>query len=193
MDAQKINLKFYTEDGERVSPESWRRALNSWIQGDPQEVLVDVADYSHLHRGPVAVLAGHHANYAIDWSDGKLGLLYSRKQPLPGDFPGRLVAVYRALLEGCRRLEEDSSLGRRVSFQADRSVLILNDRLLAPNTDDTYKAILPDLDELLGTLYAGSPFAVSRDPDPKRRLTLEIVAQGDWKVADLLGNIQVFA
>jgi hypothetical protein len=193
MDVQKISLKLYADNGEDISPESWRRALNAWIQREPKEVLVDVADYSHLHRGPVAVLAGHHASYAIDGSDGKLGLLYSRKQPLPGDFSGRLATAYRVLLEGCRRLERDSSIGHRVSFRADRSVLILNDRLLAPNAEDTYRAVLPHLDELLRTLYAGSPFTVSRDPDPKRRFTLEIAAQGEWKVADLLGNIRAFA
>ena len=193
MDAQKINLKICMDDGVHVTPESWRRALNSWIRRGREEVLVDVADYSHLHHGPAAVLVGHHANYAIDRCDGKLGLLYSRKQPLPGDFSQRLGAVYGALLEACKRLEEDSSIGHQVSFQADRSVLILNDRLLAPNTEDTRKAIMPDLDDLLGTLYAGSPFTVSRDPDPKRRFTLEIAAQGEWKVADLLGNIRAIA
>lgn len=186
----KINLKFYLDDGREIEPQTWLKTFNAWIPATPDEVLVDVADYSHIPSGPVTLLAGHEANTSIDNTDGELGLLYARKQPAEGEFPDWLRAAFRAALKTCRRLEEDPTPDRPVRFRGDRVLLVLNDRLLCPNTDETLAAVRPHLQPLLKALYGGAETAVRRTPDSRHRFGLYIQAEGEFSVADLLENLE---
>ena len=189
MDTHRISLKFYLKDGRDIEPETWFRTFNTWIPTTTDEVLVDVADYSHVHKGPVTLLVGHDANYSIDNTDGELGLLYDRKQPLDGALSDQLRTIFLRALNASRRLEEDPSIGDLVSFRGDETLLVLNDRLHAPNTEETLAALTPDLKSLLVTLYAGADFRFQHNPDPKQRFTLNIRAEGDWDTAALLKNL----
>ncbi len=190
MDTHRINLKFYLKNGRDIEPETWFRTFNTWIPITTDEVLVDVADYSHVHKGPVTLLVGHDANYSIDNTDGELGLLYDRKQPLDGAPSEQLRTAFLGALKACRRLESDLSIGDRVTFRGDEVLIVLNDRLHAPNTEETLADLMPDLRDLLADLYAGADFHFQRNPDPKQRFTLSIRAEGDWDTAALLKNLE---
>jgi hypothetical protein len=48
------------------------------------------------------------------------------------------------------------------------------DRLAAPNDDATLEALRPDLDAVLGSVYAGAEAAVERIRDPKEPFTLRV-------------------
>ena len=187
MDTHKINVKFFLEKGHDVAPETWFQTFNEWIPDEQNEVWVDVADYSHVKAGPVTLLVGHEANYSIDNTNERLGLLYCRKQPQDGTFADRLKAAFRRACQTCQRLEEN--LDGQVSFRGNQAQLTLNDRRLAPNTKNTLKAIRSDLEALLNTLYAGANITLEHDSDPKRLFTLNIQAEGDWKINNLLENI----
>ncbi len=55
--------------------------FHRWIQDHVcPELLIDVADYRHVPNGPGVMLIGHEANYSLDMTKGRLGLLYNRKQ-----------------------------------------------------------------------------------------------------------------
>ena len=190
MDAQKINVKYYLKDGGNIGPEDWFKTFNTWIPDPGDDVLIDVHDYSHMQAGPVILLVGHYGNYGIDNTHGRLGLLYGRKQPLEGSFSERLRAAFLTTFQTCRRLEEDPNLKGRVTFQGDEAQLVLNDRLLAPNTEETLAAVAPDLKGLLEALYPGADVDFKHNPDPKQRVTLDIKADGTWDMATLLKNIQ---
>ena len=60
-DLQRINVKLYLEDPTALSAKETFRIFNSWIPTTPDEVLIDVADYSHVPDGPVTLLVGHDA------------------------------------------------------------------------------------------------------------------------------------
>src|SRR5258706_8490650 len=153
METHKIIVKFFAEDGSRVRGEEFVPIFHSWIQQQaiPAHLLIDVADYQHVPNGPGTVLVAHEANFSTDHEDGKLGLMYVRKQPAPGDFFERLKLSFRSCLQGCARLEADAKL----RFKTDHSILRLNDRLLAPNSGETFKATQPDLTRLIDQLYPG--------------------------------------
>ena len=174
MNAYRIQIKFYLESGQAIAPDTWFRVFNTWIPVTTDEVLVDVADYSHVHNGPVTLLVGHEANYSIDRTDGKTGLLYDRKQPSNGSFRNRLKAAFVSALKACRRLETDPILAGSASFRLDEVLFVLNDRLLAPNSVETLEAVRPDLEQVLAKLYNGAGFDIEHDPDPGRRFTLRI-------------------
>src|SRR5947207_196548 len=143
METHKIIVKFFAEEGSGVPGEGFVPIFHSWIQQQaiPEHLLIDVADYQHVSGGPGTVLVAHEANFSTDREDGKLGLMYTRKQPAPGDFFARLKQAFRACLAGCARLETDAHL----RFKTDQAIVRLNDRLLAPNTSETYKAGEPAL------------------------------------------------
>ncbi len=85
IELQHINVKLFVRDPEKVDLEAVVPVFHSWIQGQIfDELLLDVADYSHVPDGPGVVLIGHEADYALDNTDGRLGVRYNRKAPWPG-------------------------------------------------------------------------------------------------------------
>src|SRR5205814_1119849 len=114
-------------------------------------LLIDVADYKHVPEGPGTVLVSHEANIYTDQGEGRLGLLYFRKQPFAGaaTFAERLRATFRDALEACNLLEEEPALHGRVRFRTDELLFRVYDRLLAPNTDETFAEVKPELEAFL--------------------------------------------
>ena len=67
MNLQHINIKFYLENPETVDLAEYSTVFNSWIQQKRLEgLLIDVADYLHVHHGPGIMLIGHEADYSLD-------------------------------------------------------------------------------------------------------------------------------
>lgn len=189
MDTNKINLKFYLEKGQDTDPETWFEVFNTWIPDTPDEVLIDVADYSHVHRGPVTLLVGHEANYSIDNTDGRRGLLYDRKQPLEGTAGHRIGSALSKAVAACVRLEDEPRFSGSVRFLGNEFLLVLNDRLLAPNTGETLEAIQEHLDSVLNVFYSGSAHSVDHTGDSNGRFTLLVKSEGPSAMAKLMENL----
>ena len=186
MPTHKISVKFYLDQGHNIAPDTWFKTFNNWISAhNGAEVLLDVADYSHVPNGPVTLLIGHEYDISIDDTDAKRGLLYNRKQPNGSDFAQQLSSAVRAACTICHRLEAEEA----VTFRGDELKLVLNDRLNAPNNENTHNAINDDLQVLLNQLYNGSGVAAERRKDAKQRFTLDIRAEGNWPVVKLLENL----
>ena len=153
-------------------------------------IATSIADYSHVRPGPVTLLVGYEANYSIDNTDNRLGLLYNRNRPLDGDLSERLHAVFVAALKACVRLEDAPLLRNKVKFSGEELSLVLNDRLLAPNTQETFTALDPTLKDLFNTLYGGGEYTIEHNQDAKQLFSLSIKAKGDWAIPTLLKNIE---
>src|SRR6266851_2898772 len=83
--------------------------FHRWIQDRVcPEMLIDVADYRHVPNGPGVVLMGHEANYSLDNTKGRLGLLYSRKQS-GGEAQENLRQAFDAAVAACGRLEQEAA------------------------------------------------------------------------------------
>ena len=188
-DLQRINVKFFLADPGALEAEQAFRIFNSWISQPSDELLVDVADYSHVPFGPVTLLVGHAANYGIDDGDGRRGLLYARKQPLPGSLTDRLRSILTAGLQACCRLEETAELDGRVRFQGDELLLVANDRLHAPNTEETFATLEPQLAPVLKALFADVPVSYERNRDPGERFNLRVKVQASPDISALLANL----
>ena len=186
---QRINIKFYLEDSAAFSAEEAFRIFNSWIPTTTDEVLIDVADYSHVPEGPVTLLVGHEANYSLDNDHAELGLLYSRKQPAEGNLAARLKSALMAALKACQRLEAEPSLEGKVKFRGGDILLVANDRLNAANDAEGESALRAELEPLLAKLFAGAEYAIERDSDARLRLNLRIRAKTEANAAALLCNL----
>ena len=170
MDSYKLAVKFFFENPALIHSQDLIPVFHRWIQTRALEghQLIDVADYEHVHNGPGTLLVSHEANLHADLGDGRLGLLYIRKQPLAGSFNDRLHSVFKYVLTAARMLEEDEALGGRVKIGTGELVLQINDRLLAPNTPQTFAEVKVGLESFLTQLYGVQPVALEYRPDAER-------------------------
>lgn len=190
MDIQHLNVKFFVEQPGAVDFEPFLSIFNRWIQdGVCDELLVDVADYRHVIAGPGVVLIGHEANYSVDQTGNRLGLLYNRKAHVAGSVQDRLRQAVRSALLACRRLEEDPGLQGTLRFRGQEVHLLINDRLIAPNTEDTFAAFTPDLHVLFDRLYGEANYTIRHVADPRERFTVHVETPTPFDVAVLLNTL----
>ncbi len=184
-DLQRLNIKFYLEDETSVSPEEVFRIFNRWISEPRDEVLIDVADYTHIPNGPQTLLVGHESDYSLDNTDGRMGLRYGRKRPVDGDARQCLRAALSAALNACQRLEEAPEVEGRVQFRGAELQMSVFDRLGSPNSAQTLEALREDLLAVLSEIYGEAQISLTRDEDERQCLTMQIQAQGDFSVASM--------
>ena len=188
MNVQHINIKLFIENPQAVRLDHFAGIFNTWIQRRlTDDLLIDVADYLHVHHGPGIVLIGHEANYSLDNASGRLGLLYNRKEQLDGSTQDKLIQAVRSTLTAARRLEQE----QRIRFVGGELQLVINDRLLAPNTLETFAALEADLKMLFDRLYKGKGYELSQRPDPRERFTVNVKAGANFAVEALLQNLGV--
>ncbi len=167
---QRIALKVFLDERSALSPRDVIPVFHRWIQTRAVDgLLIDVADYTHLPTGPLALLVGHEGRYVLDRGDGRLGLQYVRTQPLDGPLETRLRAAAGMLLRAARLLEEDAALAGPVRFRRDEIEWVANDRLLAPNTPDTLAAVRPAFESFLAALPGGAPWTLTPRTGPGAR------------------------
>ena len=188
MNLQHINIKFYLENPETVNLAQYGSIFNAWIQGQRlEELLIDVADYLHVHHGPGIMLIGHEADYSLDQRAGRLGLLYNRKEQLDGTNLHKLAQAARAALTAAQILEKENGL----KFIGSEVQVIVNDRLLVPNTADSFEALEPDLQAFFAALYDGAEYELEHLVNPRERFTVNVKTGTSFDVDALLQNISV--
>ncbi len=189
----KLDLKVFTAADSRIEPPELIPVFHGWIQdGRLDEMLIDVADYSHVHHGPGVLLIAHDAQYHFDQGGGRDGLLYSRRREtrhVPADPEDRLRGVFRHALAACRALEEEPALAGRLSFPGDELLLRVNDRLTATTPEELERVVEPVLRPLLPELYPGAEVEVTRSGDGKEPAGLHLRASEAPGMAALLDRL----
>ena len=190
MNVQHINLKFFIEDPETVNLADYSAVFNSWIQKHTlEELLIDVADYLHVHHGPGIMLIGHEADYSLDNRAGRLGLLYNRKAQLEGTTQEKLVQATRAVLTAAQILEKENGL----KFNGQELQIIINDRLLVPNTAEVFAVLELDLRAFFDRFYNRAEYSLSHHTDSRERFTVNVKAGSSFDVETLLKDLSVEA
>jgi hypothetical protein len=188
MNVQHINIKLFIENPETVNLADYSAVFNTWIQKHAlDELLIDVADYLHVQNGPGLLLIGHEADYSLDNRAGRLGLLYNRKKQLEGTTQEKLAQATRALLIAAQLLEKENGL----QFNTQEIQVLINDRLLVPNTAETFVKLEPELRTFFDKLYNGTEYEISYRTDPRERFTVEIRAVTRFDMEKLLNNLSL--
>ncbi len=161
---QHIRVKVFAR--RPVSIDGAIAVFHRWIQTRAcPEMLIDVADYRHVPDGPGVILIGHEASYSLDNTKGRLGLLYSRK--LEGGGPQEnLRQAYDAAMAACRRLEQEPEFAGKLEFGSECEFSI-NDRLLAPNRDETYAALTPEFEQFFKSVWGEDAYTMARKGEPR--------------------------
>ena len=189
MEISRISYKVFMGQGENVTTKTWFEVFNTWIHEPDNDVLVDVADYTHVKNGPQTILVGHQANYAIDTTDGRFGFLYSRKRNLDGNLAENLEEVITTGLRACKRLDEDDRLSDSIMFNGGSAQIVLNDRLGASNNADTFHALKSELSPILQRLYGGTGCGMTWDDGYGKRLTVNLQPSGEFSPSQMLENL----
>ena len=188
MNIQHINIKLFIENPESVNLADYSAVFNTWIQKHKlDELLIDVADYLHVHNGPGLILIGHEADYSLDNRLGRLGLLYNRKEPLDGSTQEKFAHATRAILNVAQLLKKENGL----KFNTQELQVMINDRLLAPNTIETFVTLEPELRTFLDKLYGGAEYEISYKTDPRERFTVEVKTATHFDVETLLNIVSL--
>src|SRR5262245_27155878 len=171
MELHRIGVKFFAAELASVPLQNFIPIFHGWIQKQSlaAHLLIDVHDYSHVQDGPGILLVAHEANLSIDTGDGRPGLLYYRKTPTALPPTEHVAVILKSALQACRLAEKDA----RVHFNLDEFVLIANDRLNAPNSEQTLQELQPAIAGALERVFEGAKFHLTRtSQDPKERLTV---------------------
>ena len=188
---QRFAVKLYLDPRSAVAPRACIRIFHRWIQqGAVPGLLIDVADYTHLTGGPRVVLVAHEGNYALDDADGRMGLVYTRKQPLDGPLMDRLAAAAGALLAAAVRLEQDtaSTADGGATFLTSEVAVAANDRLAAPRSDDTQAAFRRAAAGLGARLFGGAAVEAHLLADSDR-IGFTLATTGPASLAELSSRL----
>jgi hypothetical protein len=149
MDLYKLGIKRFIKPTGTVEVRDFIPVFHQWIQQQsiPGHLLLDVHDYAHVQDGPGILLVAHEGNFNLGSEDGRLGLSYTRKQPIEGG----LAALVKIV---------DAAAGQLngLTFDEHEMLVFSNDRLLAPNTAEGRSTFEPIVAKL------GKPALFSHDP-----------------------------
>lgn len=188
MDLQRFCVKFFARPPAEVDDGAFIEIFHEWIRRKRLPgILIDVADYRHVHRGPGVMLIGHEANIAMDRAAGRLGLLYQRKTAQSGALSERILAAVEGARRACRYLEAEPRLGGRLLLDDGGFEFSANDRLLAPNEPTAAAAVSAALAAVAVNLYPEG-FAVEHIPGgPGERLRIHVGSARTDATARLAG------
>ncbi|MGE3536132.1 MAG: hypothetical protein AB7N91_01700 [Candidatus Tectimicrobiota bacterium] len=195
MNSAKYDVKIFLDETSEVEPAEYIPVFHRWIQEQRlPELLIDVADYRHVHHGPGVVLVAHDGQYAMDAAEGRPGLLYSRRRETHASRAAlrggedRLRSVLHDALTACQYLESDPVFAGRLRFRGDELLLWCNDRLV-PDTEETYAALAQHVAACAARLYPGQAVEVTRRSDRTGRVGVWVRAAGAPAVETLLARL----
>jgi hypothetical protein len=169
---QHVRVKIFASESGRADLGDAIPVFHRWIQDRVcPEMLIDVADYRHVPNGPGVMLIGHEASYSLDNTKGRLGLLYSRKQA-GGEAQENLRQAFDAAVAACGRLEQ--AFAGKLKFDAGDCEFSINDRLLAPNREDTYLALKPEFERFLAKVWGVDSYAVERKGEDRELFQISV-------------------
>jgi hypothetical protein len=190
VDLHKFGIKLFAVDANGFDILKLIPMYHRWIQQKTlEDLLIDVADYSHVPAGPGVMLIAHEGNYALDETGHERGVVYYSKQPLPGELPERFAQVARKTLKAAQLMTGDAELNGALKVPGNDLQFFANDRLLAPNTQAAYAELEPALKSFLDRLYAGAAYTLVRETDPRERLSVRVHADAEVPLETLLARV----
>jgi hypothetical protein len=183
VNATKLQVKLFI-DGDVPHADRFIHVFHDWIKHHKlPELLIDVANYAHVPKGPGVALIGNDSDYFIDDADGRAGLLYSRKREAPAP-EARLGDAFRRALNAAAMLEK--SFDGKLRFRTDELLFRINDRLRAPAGESTFAEVRPELDALCSKLCGAHKLALGGGT--KQLFTVKITTDGKSDLATLLAK-----
>ncbi len=170
MDATKLQIKLYADNLAESDIEQFVVVFHRWIRESVlDELMIDVADYTHVPEGPGILFVGHGSDYFVEVGpENRPGLLYSRKRALPEG--AKIVEdSLRRALNAAKLLSQE---GPKPSFGTSEILIRIPDRLHVTNDDAAFDAVKGEVAAALSEVFDGKQFELVREGDAREPLTI---------------------
>jgi hypothetical protein len=170
MELQHLIAKIPVAGALGIDPAKIVDVMHMWVasQTMPGVILVDVAELLHVPKGPGVIAVGVEADYALDHTGGIWGIVYRQKSQRAGSNAGRVAHALREAARAGALLEQAFPAG--LKFSRTVFELIINDRGIAPNTQETYAAAEPEIRAALRQLLGHENLEITRhDREARQR------------------------
>ena len=189
MKSEKLQIKFFARPNAAFDLEAVVPVFHRFIREHAfDELMIDVADYKHVHHGPGVALVGDANDYFLDEGEGRPGLLFSRKRHGSGP-EGRLREGFARALKACTLLEAAPELGAKLTFATNEILIRLPDRLRAPNDDASFAEVSREVSALLDKLYGAGQYSIERGAPTPEPLALRVKTKSSPTLAALLATL----
>ncbi len=189
MEIQYVNVKLYSETEEGPEFKEFIPIFHKWIQTKMfEELLVDVADYSHVPAGPGIILITHEANYSVERGhEERFGLLYNTKVVREGTNQDRIHHALQQAAKAAIRLQQDEFSPGYLKFSGQEVRLTVNSRKIASNEETTLHALRSDLQSVFDIYYGVSNYTLNRlSSDSRERFGVHIKSAIPMELPGLL-------
>ena len=191
MNPQRISVKYYVAEPGTVDMSKIIPVFHRWIQqSSVPGMLIDVADYRHMFNGPGVVLIGYDVDYALDLSEGRMGLVHTSKRSSAANVSDQVAGAMHAGLVACQSFEKEKQLASKIVFRTDEVRLVFADRLNTPNQTSTFDLIRAEITGLFDAVYEGAETRIERATEDERQcLTARITASGAPDLSTLIDRL----
>tara|TARA_B100000809_G_scaffold192052_1_gene190830 strand:- start:346 stop:987 length:642 start_codon:yes stop_codon:yes gene_type:complete len=191
IDLQQINVKVFVTEESSVSYQNFIQVFNKWMEEADHDDYLNYADYSFTHAGPGVLLISKRVNYSIDNARNRHGFLYNQKEKVEGNNHQKISQAFIKTFKKCQKLEQEQDLGNKVRFKGGEILFMVNNRHLAPNTQETFEAVKLELSPVLEKVYGNVDFTLKRaSADSRERFSVLISSTSNLDVSSLLVNLE---
>lgn len=139
---QRLSAKFFIDASSSVDAADLVPVFHDWIGRQAvEEMLIDVADYSHVHQGPSLMLVALEADYVFDEAEGRLGLRYIRKRSMPDSLPAALALCIAQAAAASHLISTSQLLPAVTAFDAAYVEIEILDKLNYPDVSTVGAAL----------------------------------------------------
>jgi hypothetical protein len=175
MDASRLQIKIYSDNLALEDVEQFVPVFHRWIRENVlDEMVIDVADYTHVHEGAGVVLVGHGSDYYVDQGEGRPGLLYSRKRDVPAGADILEDGLKRAQ-NATKLLSAEPGLHKSPVFGTKEVLIRIVDRLAVQNDDASFAKVKGEVSAALEKAF-GKSFTLKREGNERDALTIRATA-----------------
>jgi len=191
----EISVKLFVTDDSVVRPLELIAVFHRWIKDESleDELVIDVANYEHVPKGPGIVILCDKAHYYFDVRHDRWGMRYRSRREARAVGEEGVARAFRSALHASALLENDPALEGRYRFRTDQVEFGIYDRLRAPSTEETLTAVRPALDATVQALYGAPAKSYALTSGPKEPFMVSIEAPGSPGVEELLGKVAAAA
>jgi len=189
--SSEISVKLFVDDPSGVRLKELIPVFHRWIQEGllEDELLVDVASYEQVPKGPGIILICDTAHYYFDMRAGRPGLRYRSRRKTEATEQEGIARAFRSALQAASLLEGDPALEGRYRFRTSEVEFGIYDRLRAPSDAATFAAVRPELEKYVKELYGDGEASFEMVSSPKEPFVVAITAPSSPTVDELLGQM----
>jgi hypothetical protein len=190
LQATRVDVKLFLDRESRIELAELVPVFHGLIQRSAveDELLIDVADYSHVVDGPGVMLIAHESQYGFEQTKGKTGLLHSQRRARVDGLQAALEYGFRHALRLAVLLQKEEALRGKLRWNGQDVMLRINDRLRAPNTVQAWQVVEPVVRQVLATLLGPDP-ALEPAPFGPELLTVHARAKAPASLDTLLRRL----